>query len=187
MQQGRQVCDLERNHPSSAWAWGRRSSGGQQEKDRHKNGFNYCHRIVQAIFFITCPCFSNGREKHFGHTVEREKSAYFFDVQTYRLARNTKKRSALQKSRPLFMYLRCRERDDGLTVPGFPGVCAVPLQSGAIYRGTAPGPFPQSDGQRSRNRPCIPHNGCPRHPEPQGPDGYKACRGQRRRNRPACP
>lgn len=79
---------------------------------------------------------------------------------------------------------------NGITdsAPGFSGVCVVSLQSRCvIYWGTVPGPFPRNGGRRSRNRSCIPHNGCPRHPEPQDPDGYRACRGQRRRNRPACP
>ena len=100
-----------------------------------------------------------------------------------------KRKSGLpsQKSRPLFHALGAQGAGRRTDSSVFSGVWSFRSRCSVIYWGTVPGPFPRNGGRRSRNRPCIPHNDCPRHPEPQDPDGCRACRGQRRRNRPAYP
>ena len=127
-----------------------------------------------------------GAEKK-GRYSGRESVTRNFPVCVLIVCREKEKRPALPKEQTAFAYT-CGA-GNGITdsAPAFPASVSSRSRRSVIYRGTAPGPFPRSGGRRSRNRPCIPHNGYPRHPEPQGPDGCRACRGQRRRNRPACP
>ena len=136
-----------------------------------------------------CPFGGVGQQRNDGRHRGRESITKVFSCKCWTASLPVGKRKSgppSKKSRPLWRELAGKERDNGLSF-GFSVSVSSRSSRSVIYWGTVPGPFPRSGGRRSRNRLCIPRNGCLRHPEPQGPDECRACRGQRRRNRPACP